>query len=79
MGSNDVNNTPKEISSPQCVQHIDGQYRWYSEEVEARHLEQLWITQVGCITFLIGKSKFQLWSWAFVSHTDTTMCGSLSF
>jgi hypothetical protein len=26
MGSNDVNSTPKEIGSPQYVQHIDGQY-----------------------------------------------------
>jgi hypothetical protein len=26
MGSNDVNNTPKEIGSPQYVQHRDRQY-----------------------------------------------------
>jgi hypothetical protein len=67
MGSNDVNSTPREIGSPRYVQHIDGQYCWYSEEAEARRLEQLWITQVGCITFLIGKSKFQLMELGFVS------------
>ncbi len=70
MGSNDVNSTPKEIGSPQYVQHIDGQYCWYSEEVEARRLEQLWITQVGCIILLIGKSKFQLMELGFVSLLD---------
>ncbi len=80
MGSNDVNSTPREIGSPQYVQHRDGRYHWYSKEVEARHLEQLWITQVGRITFLIGKNKFQLTKLGFVNllNVDRTLKANTS-
>jgi hypothetical protein len=43
-------------------------------------LEQLWITQVGCITFLIGKSKFQLMELGFVNllNVDWTLKSNTS-
>jgi hypothetical protein len=80
MGSNDVNNTPREIGFPQYVQHKDRRYCWYFKEVEARHLEQLWITQVGHITFLIGNNKFQLMELGFVNllNVDWTLKANTS-
>jgi hypothetical protein len=49
MGSNDMNNTSKENGYVQFVQHKDERYNWYSEEIELRHLNQLWRTPIGQI------------------------------
>ncbi len=49
MGSNDMNNTPKENGYAQYVQHKNKWYNWYSKEVEPRHLNQLWKTPIAQI------------------------------
>ncbi len=42
MGSNDVNNTPKDIGSTHSMRYKGPQNSWYSQEIELRRLDQLW-------------------------------------
>jgi hypothetical protein len=50
MGSNDVNNTPREIDYAQFVHHRGPRDNWYSQEIKPRRLDKLCKTLVGRIT-----------------------------
>jgi antibiotic biosynthesis monooxygenase (ABM) superfamily enzyme len=49
MGSNNVNNAPREYGSIQSIQQREGSSNWYSKEVQPRRLDQLWKTPVDLI------------------------------
>jgi hypothetical protein len=52
MGSNNVNNTLREISSIHCIWHKGPWDSWYSQEIEPRRLDLLCKTLVRRITYL---------------------------